>query len=147
MAREIFQNALFPFFFLLISGISDGLDKWTRELWSKGIGGVIALGQEFLKRFVVVVVVVCFVFLVSLECKEYCDYIVKNHIFLWSQFYSQNLNQLVLNLALITRADWSQQGSSLWRSRGLSLVRPRLLITGGSPGHKGSSGHFPILCQ
>ena len=32
-------------------------------------------------------------------------------------------------------------------SRGLSLISPRLLITGRSPGHKGTSVHFPILCQ
>ena len=71
----------------------------------------------------------------------------KTVFFLSPQFYSQNLDQIVLNLALTTRADWSQQGLSLWGSRGLSLISPRLLITGGSPGHKGTSVHFPILCQ
>ena len=48
----------------------------------------------------------------------------------------------MLKLALITRAVRSQQGLSLWGSRGLSLISPRLLITGGSPGHKGISVHF-----
>ena len=84
---------------------------------------------------------------ISLESKEYFDHIVKNCIFLWSQVYSQNLDQIVLNLALISRADYPQQGLSLWGSRGLSLISPRLLITGESPGHKGTSVHFPILCQ
>ena len=37
------------FFSLLVSEIRDGLE-WSREPWSKGIGGVISLGQEFLKR-------------------------------------------------------------------------------------------------
>ena len=35
----------------------------------------------------------------------------------------------MLNLVLITRADWSQQGLSLWGNRGLRLISPRLLIT------------------
>ena len=47
----------------------------------------------------------------------------------------------------MTWADWSQQGLSLWGSRGLSLISPKLLITGGRPGHKGTSVHFPIINQ
>ena len=62
-------------------------------------------------------------------------------------FIANYLDQIVLNLALITKADWSQQGISLWGSRGLSLISPRLLIIGRSPGHKGTSVHFPMLCQ
>ena len=53
----------------------------------------------------------------------------------------------MFNLALITRVDWSQQGLSLWGSRGLSLISPWLLIIGTSPGLKETSVHFPILCQ
>ena len=41
----------FVLFFLFVSGIRDGPDKWSRELWSKGRGGVISSGQEFLERF------------------------------------------------------------------------------------------------
>ena len=63
-----------PFFFLLISGIRDGLNKESRELWSKGIGGVISSGQEFSKRILF--------FKLSLESKEYCDHIVKNSMFM-----------------------------------------------------------------
>ena len=39
------------FFFFFLSGFRDDLDKWSRELWSKGTEGVISSGQEFLMRF------------------------------------------------------------------------------------------------
>ena len=115
-------------------------DKWSRELRSKGIGEIISSGQEFLKTEVF--------FMLPLESKD-CDHIVKNCICVcvWPQFYSQILDQMLLNLALIIKADWSQQGTSFWGSRGLSLISPRLLNIGRSPGHKGASAHFPMLCQ
>ena len=47
--NKILKDSVPSFFSLLVSGIRDGLEKWPRELWSKGIGGVNSSGQEFLK--------------------------------------------------------------------------------------------------
>ena len=46
--NKVLKGFIPLFFFLLVSGIRDSLDKSSRECWSKGIEGVISSGQKFL---------------------------------------------------------------------------------------------------